>query len=121
MKISEMTNDQAMEALIRISAPFENICNDEDVISSLDRIAGMNNVPPIKIIGAILPMITTVGFKKHRQDLYEIVGALMMVPSSKLGNMNFKETMKVLQDSYDEMLRDFFTSSAIVRKIAVKK
>ena len=31
MKISEMTNDQATDALIRISGPFESICGDDDL------------------------------------------------------------------------------------------
>lgn len=121
MKISEMTNDQATEALIRLAGPLENICDDEELIESLDKLAGMNHEPTIRVIGKMIPMIARVGFMKHKQDLYEIVGALTMTTTADVGKMNFKDTLLALQDSYDGILRDFFTSSAIARKISAKK
>lgn len=120
MKISEMTNDQATEAMIQLSGPFENLCNDEEVIDALDRLGKMGNQPFIKVIGSIIPMITQIGLKKHRQDIYEIVSALTMVPVVKVGKMNFGETVKALQDSYDEILRDFFSRTVIAKRITVK-
>ena len=33
MKISEMDNNQAADALVRIAEPVGNICDDEDFIS----------------------------------------------------------------------------------------
>lgn len=120
MKISEMTNDQATEAMIRLSGPFENLCNDDEVIEALEKLGKMGNQPYLKVIGSLIPMIATIGLKKHRQDIYEIVSALTMVPVVKVGKMNFKETVQTLQDSYDEILRDFFTRTAVARKIAVK-
>ena len=48
MKISEMTNDQAADALIRISAPFENICSDEEVVDALAEIKELSDQPLIK-------------------------------------------------------------------------
>lgn len=121
MKISEMTNDQATDAMIRISGPFESICGDDDVTEVLDKIAKMGDEPFIKAIGAIIPMLTTTILKKHKMDLYEIISALTMKPVSSIGKMNFKETVNVLQDSYDDILRDFFTRTAIARKIKQRK
>lgn len=121
MKISEMNNDQATDAMIRISGPFESICGDDDVTEALDKIAKMGDEPFIKAIGAIIPMLTTTILKKHRADLYEIISALTMAPVSKVGKMNFKETVNILQDSYDDILRDFFTRTAIARKIKQKR
>lgn len=121
MKISEMTNDQATDAMIRISGPFESICGDDEVTEALDKIAKMGDEPFIKAIGAIIPMLTTTILKKHKMDLYEIISALTMKPVSSVGKMNFKETVNTLQDSYDDILRDFFTRTAIARKIRQKK
>ena len=120
MKISEMTNDQATDALIRISVPFENICNDEDLIEALDKIKDMGKEPIIKVAGKMLPMFATIGLRKHKQDLYTIIGALTLTPVSQVGKMNFKETVKALQDSYDDILRDFFMPTAILTRIARK-
>lgn len=121
MKISEMTNDQATEALIRIASPFEAICEDDEFLEALDKLAGMKGQPVIKVIGQMLPTFITIGLKKHRADLYEIVGALTMKPIAQVGKMNFKETVVALQESYDSVLKDFFTRSAVARKINGKR
>lgn len=121
MKISEMTNDQATDALIKISVPFEIICNDDDVSDALETIGKMKDTPMIKAIGSIIPLFAKVGLKKHKKELYEIVAALTMTSVTKVGSMNFKETIGALQDSYDEILRDFFTHTAIARKIGVRR
>lgn len=121
MKISEMTNDQATEALIRISGPFESICNDDEVAEALEKISKMGNMPIIKAIGTMFPIIATIGLKKHKADLYEIISALTNKPVGQVGKMNFKETVDALQDSYDSIIRDFFTRTAIARKISAKR
>lgn len=121
MKISDMTNDQATEALMRLAQPFENICNDSELIESLDKIGRMGEEPIIKVVGTIIPAFVKIGISKHRSDLYEIVGALTLQPTNKIGKMNFKETIKTVQDSYDEILRDFFTSTDTLKRIAVKR
>lgn len=121
MKLSEMTNDQATDALIRISGPFESICGDDEVSEALNEISGMGDEPFIRAIGRMVPMLTGLLFKKHKQDLYEIVSALTMKPVSQIGKMNFKETVNTIQESYDDILRDFFTRTALVRKISAKR
>lgn len=121
MKISEMTNDQATDAMIRIAGPFESICNDDELIESLEKISKAGDMPMVKALGLIIPSIVTLGVKKHKRDLYEIVAALTMTPITKVGQMNFKETVQALQDSYDSILRDFFTPTAIARRIAAKR
>ena len=71
MKISEMTNEQATEAMIRIATPFSNLCNDEEFIGVLDEIGGMDrNTNLITVIGKYLPKIVMCSFSKHTNDLY---------------------------------------------------
>lgn len=118
MKISEMTNDQATEAMIRLTGPFNNICEDDEMLAFVDKLNGLkdDNTPFIKVLGRMLPQFVTLALKKHRQDLYEIVGALTLTPAGKVGLMNFKETIEAIRESYDDILAGFFTSSAQAMK-----
>lgn len=109
MKISEMTNDQAAEAMIRLSVPMSNICDSEEIAEMLTQLSGMAKMPLIRTIGKMLPKFVLYGLKDHKQDVYEIIGALQMVPTEKVGKLNFKETVAMLRDSYDEIIASFFT------------
>ena len=111
MKISEMTNDQATETMIRLAVPFGNICEDEEAVKLIDEYRGMSKMPLIQTIGKLLPKLVTYMLKTHKNDLYEIVGALTFCTSEKVAKMNFVETVKVFRDSYDEVLASFFPSS----------
>jgi len=112
MKISEMTNDQAAEALIRLAVPFGSICEDEEAIKMIEKYNDMKNEPVIKTIGTLLPQLVAYMFKTHKNDLYEIVGALTMKSTAAVAKMNFMDTIKTVRESYDEVLHGFFTSSA---------
>ena len=121
MKISEMTNDQAAECLIRLSVPFGNICDDEKMIGMIDQYTKMKDVPFVRTIGRMIPEIVAYAFKEHKADLYEIVGALTDKKADEIGGMNFVETINIVKASYDEVLHSFFTSSATQIKDTVKK
>lgn len=112
MKISEMTNDQATNALIRLSVPFGNICDDPETVALIDKYVKAKDAPFIQTIGRILPEITALALKAHKDDLYEIVGTLMDKTVDDVAKMNFLETIKAVRDSYDEVLHGFFTSYA---------
>lgn len=120
MKISEMTNDQAADVLIRIAEPVGNICDDDELVSMLDELSKMNNLGLIRAVGKMLPKFVAYALKKHRADLYEIVGALDGKTASAVAKMNFAETVNVARESYDEILRDFFTHSAVAGKMSEK-
>ena len=116
MKISEMTNDQASEAMIRLSKPISNICDDDEIVELFKEAGDSGEKPLMSTIGVLLPRAVTLAFIKHRDDLYEIVGALLMVPTTKVGGMNFAETLKAVKDSYDDVLAGFFTQSKPVTR-----
>ena len=111
MKISEMTNDQATDAMVRISVAFGSICEDSEMSSMIDELEKMGNTPIVTAIPKGLPKFALLAFRKHKDDLYEIVGARSAKNKSEVGAMNFKETIALIKDSYDEILGDFFTSS----------
>ena len=111
MKISEMNNEQATEALVRLSVPFGNICEDEKMVQLIEDYNKNRKTPMIQAFGKLFPQICTYALKEHKSDMYEIVGALTFKTQSEVAKMNFFETAKVLRESYDEVLINFFTSS----------
>ena len=111
MKISEMTNDQATDAMVRISAALGFICEDEEMLSIIDDLQNLGNTPIVTAIPKVLPKFSSLAFRKHKDSLYEIIGALCQTSRKEVGKMNFKETISLIKESYDDILRDFFTSS----------
>lgn len=109
MKISEMTNDQATDALIRLSVPFANLCDSDELMEILTDAINIRKQPPLKIIGKIIPKLVTYGLKEHKRDVYEIVAALQQIPTEQVAKMNFKETVDMIKASYDEILAGFFS------------
>lgn len=116
MKISQMNNNQAADALVRIADPMGRICDDEELVDMLDTFSNLKNVGFIAAIGRMLPRIVAYALKKHREDMYEIIGALDGKTSEEVAKMNFVETVKLVKDSYDDILKDFFISSAVSGK-----
>lgn len=114
MKISEMTNEQAADALIQIAEPFGNICGDEEMLGLLEKMQNTQGRPVIQTLADVLPKFVLYALKKHRSDLYAIIGALTMRPVAEVARMNFKSTVAVVRESYDDIIRDFFTSSVPV-------
>ena len=111
MKISEMSVDQATEAIVRISTPIGNICDDAEMMGFIDELEKMDKMPLLDAIGKLLPKFVVCALKTHKQDLYEIIGGLLGIPTKEVGNMNIAETIKAVRESYDDILSGFFTDS----------
>lgn len=111
MKISEMTNDQAAEAMIRLAVPFGNICDDDKMLDLIEQYNKGKGEPFIRTLGRMLPELAGYALKEHKADLYEIVGALTFKKQEEVAKMNFLETVRTIRESYDEVLHSFFTSS----------
>ena len=78
------------------------------IIDDLEKLGDMNL---LTAVGKLLPKFTTLALKTHKNDLYEIIGALQMKPTEQVGGMNFTETLKAVKESYDDVLAGFFTDS----------
>ena len=111
MKISEMTNDQATQAIIRLAEPISNIMDDPNAETFFTELSEQKDKKLMNAISNILPKAVAFCMKDHKKDLYEIVGALMMVPTTKVGSMNFVQTIKEIKGSIDEDFLDFFRSA----------
>ena len=116
MKISEMNNDQATAALLRICGPFERIADDEELMPMIDEIKGMKSGTVRTGIVKMIPKVVAFAIRKHKIDMYEIVGALTMKPAAAVAKMNFKETIDAVSGSVDDILTSFFPQSANVTR-----
>ena len=114
-----MTNDQATEAILRIAPPISNICDDAEMMGIIDDLQKFGEMDLLPAIGRVLPKIVTYALKSHKDDLYEIIGALQMKSAEQVGKMNFAETLKAVKESYDDILAGFFTDS--VRSTVMKE
>lgn len=108
MKISEMNNNQACEAMIQLTDGFSGICEDAEMMNLFNGLEGKTWVEALK---GVIPKFVALALSKHKDDLYKMVAALNCVPIASVGEMNFFETVKSIKDSIDEVFVSFFTSS----------
>lgn len=121
MKLSELSNDQAADILIRLADPVGAICDDEEAVQMIDEYKKRYKMPLFYAVGKMIPTLVGYLLKKHKSELYEIISLLSGEKKSDVGEMNFAETVKVLRDSYDDTLSVFFRSSGKQLLNAVKK
>ena len=117
MKLSQMTNDQACEAMIRMAEPVSRMMEDESIVDLLKQVEQSKNVPMVITVGKLLPKFVAYAMKSHRADLYEIVGALAEETTENVGKMTLMKTIKILRESVDKDFIDFFKSSGNVTEI----
>lgn len=110
MKISQMSTEQGANVLVRIAEPVSNIMDDSRVADLLKEISEMKDVPYIKVFASIVPKIVPLALESHREDVFEIVGALDNKSVSEVKKQNVLKTIKVIQESVDKDLLDFFGS-----------
>ena len=106
--IATMTNDKATEAMIRIASAASAICEDADVQTVLDDLSNSKEQNIIVAIPKFLPKIVTLAFKKHKDDMYELVSAMSDMPVSEIGKLTFGETVDIIKANVD-VLKGFFT------------
>lgn len=110
MKISQMTTDQAADVLVRLADPIARIMGDEEAQKMLEDTikGGVENA----LVGwsAILTKLVPFCLKKHRTDLFEVIAALDGKTTDEVAKFSFLSTLRVLRDSVDKELWDFFKS-----------
>ena len=112
MKISMMTNDQAVEAMVKMAQPIANLMEDEETAQLLESITSADKSKGgVAFVGKILPKVVSFCMKNHKDDVFAVVGALTMKPVDSVGKMNFLETIKELRESIDEDFLGFFKQS----------
>lgn len=110
MKISQMTTDQAADALIRIAEPAANIMHDEETLKVLEQMAKSKDTNGLSFFADNIVPISTVLLKTHRSDVYEVISALNGKNTEDIGKQKFTETIRDIRDCWDGELTDFFGS-----------
>lgn len=110
MNINEMSMDQATDAMLRISNALGFILEDEEVTALLDDLGKSESSSPMMWIPKYLPRIANAALRRHKDDVYEIIGALSQQDKKAVGKMNFLQAVALLKENW-ETLTSFFTSS----------
>lgn len=111
MKFIDMNNEQVAEALIHISSPLENLCNDPKLDELIEKYKASKEEPLMKTIGAVVPLFISLAIKDHKNDLYEIISVVIGKPVSEIAKMNIVDTVKEVRESWNEVLTGFFQST----------
>lgn len=113
MNLYDMTNDQASDAMIRISAALALVFEDKEVLDVMKQAGELEGKSILEGLSIFLPKVTQLLFRKHKDSLYEIVGALEQKDKDTVGKMNFRETAMSIKENWG-LIRDFFPSSGTV-------
>ena len=111
MKFIEMNNEQVADALIRISDPLENLCNDPKLDELIEKYKASKEEPLMKTVGAVVPLFIALAIKDHKADLYEIISVIIGKPVKVIERMNILDTIKEVRESWNEVLTGFFQST----------
>lgn len=112
MKISRMTTDQAADALCRIAPPFTRMLQDKETVPALQQLMdSAQDEKPVESLTAVLLKVVPYLLKDHKNDVYEIIGALTGKTEQQIGKQNILKTVQDIKDSLDQDLIDFFRSS----------
>lgn len=118
MNINQMDLDQASEAMLRISNVLGFILEDEEVTKLLDDIGASESTSYMEWIPKYLPRIANVALRRHKEDLYEVIGALSQQDRKQVGKMNFIDAVALIRENW-EVLNSFFPSSEPSTKMNV--
>lgn len=110
MKISQMTTNQAADALVKISANAANILDDKDMMALIKDTGEKGVGDAANGWNMVLTRLVPMCLKAHRDDLFSIIGALDDKTAEEIGKLKLIKTLGILRDSVDKELLDFFDS-----------
>lgn len=120
MKISQMTTNQAADALVKISAHASNILDDPDMMEIVKDTAKTGKKDSTNGWSKILTKLIPCCLQKHREDLFAIIAALDDKTIEQVGDMKLIDTLNILKESVDKELLDFFDSFKTARITELK-
>ena len=113
MKLSEMTTNQAADALVRIAEPAAEMINDEKVFEAVKKggklytkHAAMKDVAAY-VMRDIVPLL----LKDHRAALYTVLSIMTGKTVKQIGTQLVTETYADIKNSVDKDLLSFFSFS----------
>lgn len=111
MKLSEMTTDQAADALVRLVEPAAEIVNDEKVFQVIQGAGKVANAGFSAQMAFILREVAPVLLKDHRNALYEVLSILTGKKATEIARQPITATVADIRASVDSELLSFFIPS----------
>ena len=115
MKLSEISTEKAIDVLCDMTPYVDSIVSDEELLNELknaikvDKIATKAEWVALGVdkLNKLIPII----FKKHKADVFGIVGILNEKTSDEIAKQNFLVTAAQIREIIkDKDLMDFFKS-----------
>lgn len=115
MKISQLTTDQALDAICEITPAVEDIITDDELIEELkkkiEKREGMAKAEKIRFYLEKITKLGTILLKKKREAVYTIVAALNQTDVDTVRSQNIIKTMTQIKEiANDEDFANFVYS-----------
>lgn len=109
MKLSEMSTEKAMDAMLELVEPIGNIAGDKQIGQAFKRLAGADSSKsPAELFGEIYGELVPLTLKTHREDAIAILAALTGKTKTMIKKQSILVTMTDARESVDEELINFF-------------
>lgn len=113
MKLSEMTTDQAADALVRLVEPAAEIVNDDKVFELIKGAGKVASAGLPAQMAFILREAAPILLKDHRSALYEVLSIMTGKAVAEITEQPIMATVADIRGSVDtELLRFFMPSGA---------
>ena len=106
----DMTADKAADVLARISESFGAMLNDSKIMKVMGEISKAGQKSDALGYAMVFTKLVPACLTGHKKELFEIVGALDDKTSDAVAKLQFRDVTKIIKDSFDEELKDFFGS-----------
>lgn len=117
MKLSELSTDQALDALCELTPYVSNIVSDEKMVDVVGKV--IENAETLNVFGKALVLTERIGeivpvlLKTHRPDIYGILSVVNQKEQREIAAQPAAETIRQVRELFgDRDLLAFFTSSA---------
>ena len=117
MKLSELSTDQALDALCELTPYISSITADEELVGTLGKVMdtgeNLNTYGKFALLAGRVGEITPLLLKTHRSDVYGILSVVNRKSAADIAAQPVGETIRQVREVFqDSDLLSFFRSSA---------
>ena len=114
MKLSQLTTEQALDALLQITPSVANIAHGKNALDAIGAIAdfdGLNARGVRMVVVDRYAQFVTVLLRDHKDDLFNILAALNRAAPDEIKAQSMVETLRQIREVMDDTeLTDFLSS-----------
>lgn len=114
MKLSQLTTDNALDALCRLTPYLSNITTDQEFVEEIGKIVdgkGLSLFGQYTMMMERITVVLPILLQKHRPDVYGVLSVLNDKTEEEIAAQTVMETMGQLRELFqDKELLDFLGS-----------